>query len=160
MSRTQRLGLVAAAAVAVLVAFLVLRPGDGDDADRSAAPAASQPATTATAPDTTTDPTTTEAESTPEAAPPPAPSVRTVRVVNGQPQGGVRTLSYDKGNVVRLRVRSDIADEVHIHGYDLKKDVAAGGSVQFRFTADIEGRFEIELEDAGTQIANLEVNPS
>jgi hypothetical protein len=145
----------------VLVAFLVLRhgDGDGDDAARSAAPAASQPATTAIAPDTTTDPTTTEAD-TPQVAAPPAPSVRTVRVVNGQPQGGVRTLSYDKGDVVRLRVRSDIADEIHIHGYDLKKDVRAGGSVQFRFTADIEGRFEIELEDAGTQIANVEVHPS
>ena len=61
---------------------------------------------------------------------------------------------------MRLRVRSDVADEIHIHGYDLKKDVAARGSVQFRFTARIEGRFEIELEDAGTQIASLEVNPS
>ena len=47
-----------------------------------------------------------------------------------------------------------------MHGYDLKKDVATGGSVQFDFPATIEGRFEVELENAGTQIANLEVDPS
>ena len=52
------------------------------------------------------------------------------------------------------------ADEIHVHGYDLKKDVTAGGSVEFDFTATIEGRFEVELENAGTQIAMLEVDPS
>jgi hypothetical protein len=53
-----------------------------------------------------------------------------------------------------------VADEIHVHGYDLKKDVPKGGSVQFNFKASIEGRFEVELENAGTQIANLEVTPS
>ena len=55
---------------------------------------------------------------------------------------------------------SDVADEIHIHGYDLKRDVAKGGSARFSFPATIEGRFEIELENAGTQIADLEVTPS
>ena len=80
--------------------------------------------------------------------------------MNGQPQGGVKTVSFKKGEQVRLKVQSDVADEIHVHGYDLMKDVEAGGSVQFSFKATIEGRFEIELEDAGTQIANLEVTPS
>jgi hypothetical protein len=47
-----------------------------------------------------------------------------------------------------------------VHGYDLMKDVTAGGSVSFSFTASIEGRFEVELENAGTQIAELQVDPS
>jgi hypothetical protein len=38
--------------------------------------------------------------------------------------------------------------------------VTAGGSVSFSFAGTIEGRFEIELENAGTQIAELEVKPS
>jgi hypothetical protein len=87
-------------------------------------------------------------------------AVQTIRVVNGQPQGGVKRLEYQKGDTVRFKVQSDVADEIHVHGYDLKKDVTAGGSVQFSFTADIEGRFEIELEHAGTQIAELEVKPA
>jgi hypothetical protein len=57
-------------------------------------------------------------------------------------------------------VQSDVADEIHVHGYDLKKDVTKGGSVTFTFKGTIEGRFEVELENAGTQIANLEVTPS
>ena len=80
--------------------------------------------------------------------------------MNGQPQGGIRTLTFKKGDRVRLRIVSDVADEIHVHGYDLKKDVAKGGSVQFSFPATIEGRFEVELENAGIQIANLEVRPS
>ena len=59
-----------------------------------------------------------------------------------------------------LKVNSDTADEIHVHGYDLMKDVEKGGSVTFTFKATIDGRFEVELENAGTQIANLEVTPS
>ena len=47
-----------------------------------------------------------------------------------------------------------------MHGYDLKKDVPAGGSVRFSFPADIEGVFEIELEEREEQIAELRGQPS
>jgi len=56
-------------------------------------------------------------------------------------------------------VRSDVADEIHVHGYDKKEDVPAGGSVRFSFPADIEGVFEVELEDRAEQIGELRVNP-
>jgi hypothetical protein len=72
----------------------------------------------------------------------------------------VKTVTFKKGDQVVLKVNSDTADEIHVHGYDLKKDVEKGGSVTFSFKATIEGRFEVELEGAGTQIANLEVTPS
>jgi FtsP/CotA-like multicopper oxidase with cupredoxin domain len=153
MTGTQRLGLVVAGLVALVAAFLLLRP-NGDDTPSNAGPTT----TTATAPQSTAAATTAPAGETTEAPPPPA--LKTISVVNGQPRGGVKTLSYDKGDTVRLRVRSDVADEIHIHGYDLKKDVEAGGSAQFTFAAKIEGKFEIELEDAATEIASLEVNPS
>lgn len=109
--------------------------------------------------DTTTGASGSESGSTPAPAPAPA-AVRTIRIVNGQPQGGVKTFSYKKGDRIRLKVQSDVADEIHVHGYDLKKNVTAGGTVQFTFPATIEGRFEVELEQAHTQIAQLEVAPS
>jgi hypothetical protein len=56
-------------------------------------------------------------------------------------------------------VRSDVADEVHVHGYDVAKDVRAGGSVTFSIPAKIDGRFEVELEHRHEQIAQLEVRP-
>jgi hypothetical protein len=148
MTTAQRLGIVAATVVVLILGFVLLRPsgdsggagGPSSSSSTAASGAASTPSTSASA-----------------AAP---PAVKTIRVVNGQPQGGIQKLSFAKGDQIRLRVVSDVADEIHIHGYDLHKDVAKGGSVQFSFPASIEGRFEIELENAGTQIADLEVRPS
>jgi hypothetical protein len=84
---------------------------------------------------------------------------QTVTVVNGKPDGGVKTITYKKGDTVDLTVRSDTADEIHIHGYDVHKDVGKGGSVHFSFPAKIDGKFVVELENAGEQIASLQVEP-
>jgi len=94
-----------------------------------------------------------------QSTPPPEPAFETIVVRDGKPVGGVQELEYGSGERVRFRVRSDVADEVHVHGYDLSEDVAAGGSVSFSFPADIEGIFEVELEERGEQIAELRVNP-
>ncbi len=83
----------------------------------------------------------------------------TIVVKNGEPVGGVQDLDYKAGERVRFTIDSDVADEVHVHGYDLTKDVAAGGSVSFSFSAEIEGIFEVELEEHKEQIAELRVNP-
>ena len=84
---------------------------------------------------------------------------QTIDVVGGKPDGGIKTLTYKKGQTVDLTIKSDTADEIHIHGYDFHKDVAKGGSVRFTFPAKIDGKFVIELENAGQQIASLQVEP-
>jgi hypothetical protein len=84
---------------------------------------------------------------------------QTINVVGGKAEGGIKTLTYKKGQTVDLTVKSDTADEIHIHGYDFHKDVAKGGSVRFSFPAKIDGKFVIELENAGQQIASLQVEP-
>jgi cytoskeletal protein RodZ len=166
LSGIQRAGVVLGGLAVLLIVFVILR-GNDDNGDPSSS---SAPQTTATQDDTSTSSgtngsaststSTTATGSTTTATTPPAPAVRTVRVVNGQPAGGIKTISYTKNDQIRLKVVSDTADEIHVHGYDLKKDVTAGGSVEFDFKATIEGRFEVELENAGTQIATLQVNPS
>lgn len=83
----------------------------------------------------------------------------TVRVVDGKPEGGVQKLTFKKGGTVTFRVVSDTADEIHVHGYDVHKDVAKGGSATFDFPAKIDGKFVVELEGSSTQIAELDVNP-
>jgi hypothetical protein len=85
--------------------------------------------------------------------------VTTIVVKNGKPVGGVAQLTYNKGEEVRFKVDSDVSDEVHMHGYDIMKDVEAGGSVSFDFPATIEGVFEAELEGRKEQILELTVNP-
>ncbi|HET8814907.1 MAG TPA: hypothetical protein VFM51_08125, partial [Solirubrobacterales bacterium] len=59
----------------------------------------------------------------------------------------------------RFRVESAVADHVHVHGYNLMKDVAAGEVASFDFPATLEGIFEAELEDSGEQILELRVEP-
>jgi hypothetical protein len=83
----------------------------------------------------------------------------TVVVRDGKPVGGVQDITFKKGGTVDLTVRSDTADEVHFHGYDVAKDVAEGGSVRFRFPATIEGRFIVELERHEQTLANVTVEP-
>ena len=85
--------------------------------------------------------------------------VTTIVVKNGKPVGGVAQLTYNDGEQVRFKVESDVSDEVHMHGYDIMKDVKAGGSVSFDFPATIEGVFEAELEGRKEQILELTVNP-
>lgn len=80
-----------------------------------------------------------------------------IYVVKGMPKGGVKTLVYNKGEQVTFTVFSDVADEIHVHGFNLKKDVPKNGSVTFSFPATDQGGHVIELESRGEQIANLEV---
>jgi hypothetical protein len=85
--------------------------------------------------------------------------LQTIVVKNAKPVGGIRQLTYNKGEQVLFEVDSDVSDEVHMHGYDIMKDVKAGGSVTFDFPATIDGVFEAELEGRKEQILELTVNP-
>ena len=105
---------------------------------------------------TTTTTTTTTDERTSTATAKPV-EVRIV-VENGAPSGGIVRQTVSKGDHVVLVVTSDVADEIHLHGYDKSKDVSAGGTIRLPFTATLPGRFEVELEQRGVQIADLTVN--
>lgn len=80
-------------------------------------------------------------------------------VKSAKPVGGVKQITVKKGSSVRFSVTSDVADEIHVHGYNFHKDVAKGGTVAFTFPAKIDGSFVIELERRSEQIASLTVEP-
>ena len=142
MRNPARLILVLGAAVVAVVLFIVLRPsGDGDETATETA------AATATTPTATTRPTVSRAQ------------IITVDVENGKPVGGVAEATVKQGRRVALVVHSDVADEVHLHGYDLHRDVEAGGTATIAFKAKIAGRFEAELENRKEQILSLTVEP-
>jgi hypothetical protein len=75
----------------------------------------------------------------------------------GAVQGGVSRTSVQLGRQVHLVVHSDVADEIHVHGYDLKAQVPDHGVGTVDFVADQSGVFEVELESRGAQLAQLEV---
>src|SRR4051794_2491200 len=128
MSARQRLTFAAIAVVIAVVAVVVLVAGGGssDDDQRAAATAT----TTATADTGGAD---ADAGPTATATAKPKPAVPRIVVRDGQPVGGVRKIEVDEGDRVAFSIRSDTADEVHVHGFDLMKDVAAGGRVSFSF---------------------------
>ncbi len=89
----------------------------------------------------------------------PSASLVHLQVRGGKPVGGVQTISAKKGGRVRFTVTSDVADEIHVHGYDYHKVISVGGTVRFDFAASIDGIFVVELEHRGEQIASLQVQP-
>ena len=83
-------------------------------------------------------------------------------VVNkaGHPVGGIRQLTYNKGEHILFKVEVPFHEEVHLHGYDIPKEVPkGGGSVTYSLPASIEGVFEAELENRKEQIIEMTVNP-
>ncbi len=147
--------MIARIAVLVVAAAALAGCGGGK---KSSTPTTAPP-TTATTTQAATAPapatTTTETATTPV----PGPVTIAVTVSGGKPVGGIRDATVKQGRAVALVVHSDIADEVHLHGYDLTRDVAAGGTATIRFKASIAGVFEVELESRSLQIVELTVKP-
>lgn len=79
-------------------------------------------------------------------------------VKGGEVAGGVSTKDIKVGSTVTVRVTNDKADEIHVHGYDLKKELEAGKPGEITFKADIPGQFEVELEKSGHKLVNLAVS--
>jgi heme/copper-type cytochrome/quinol oxidase subunit 2 len=97
------------------------------------------------------------------AAPPSAPPEVTARefifdVVQGKLTGPPH-LQVNQNERVILRVTSDVADELHVHGYELSAPLPAGEPVSLTFIAAKSGRFEVELHGAHRQLGALEVQP-
>ncbi len=135
--------------VVTLLSLGACRGGDGGGAGREGATSS----TSAPSEERTTSSTAPGASTTTA----PAGKVITVVVAGGKVVGGFRREKVKQGEPVVLRVTSDTADEVHVHGYDKKVDVAAGGTAEISFTPDIPGVFEVELEERKLTLLELEV---
>ncbi len=72
--------------------------------------------------------------------------------------GGIARDSASVGDIVEISVASSIAEELHVHVYDIVGDLIPGETTVVRFTADIPGVFEVELEGMGLQVLALEVS--
>jgi hypothetical protein len=152
----RKVALIAAGLGLIVSLFFALR-SDDDGGATTAAPATTAETTTEAAPATTEAPPATTAEPATTAAP--GPVELHYSVVGGRPEGGIARDAVDLAREVVITVTADVTDEIHLHGYDLSADVAPGSPATIRFTADAPGRFELELEHTGVQIAELEVRP-
>ncbi len=89
------------------------------------------------------------------------PAPEAIVMNNGKVVGGVRTLTYDKGDEVWLRISLDEPqEEIHIHGYDIVK-ANPSGNVDLRFPAELDGVYELEAHgpSGDVPLAELRINP-
>ena len=78
----------------------------------------------------------------------------------GHPVGGIKQLTYDKGEQILFKVEAPFGEEVHLHGYDIAKEIPeSGGTVTYEVPATAEGIFEVEMEATGVQIGKVTVEP-
>jgi hypothetical protein len=143
-----RWSIIAATVAGIVVLFVLLRPdaapGDG------VSPTASTPTQTTTPSESGSPSPTQSAE--------PDRTVIEVAFRDGAVRGPTR-FTVTQGERVRILVRADVSDHVHLHGYDLMADVAPGKPARIDFVANAAGVYECELEDAGTLLFHLEIAP-
>lgn len=83
----------------------------------------------------------------------------TLEVQDGELVGGPRTLTVNEGDTVNITVTSNKDDEMHLHGYDKEVELTAGKPSTLSFTANLTGRFDVELHHVDKTIFALEVRP-
>jgi hypothetical protein len=153
--------LIPLGGVVVLVGlFLLLRPTD--DPEPSAIPSPTVTGSPATpSPTATPTPTATETPTGQDALEVEI-EVEEGRVdveVEGRRVPNPATIEITQGQRISMQVEADVADEVHVHVYDLLADLTPGQRATITFRADIPGVIEVELEEAGMLLAQLEVSP-
>jgi hypothetical protein len=80
-----------------------------------------------------------------------------VQVTGGQVTGDTGRVPVSVDEQVTLVVTGDVADELHVHGYDLTAELSPGRPAELTFAATIPGVFEVELHEAGTVLLSLQV---
>jgi plastocyanin len=132
----------------VLSAALLLALSGCAGTDSSASPAASAASASSTS---------SAAELSTTTPVPPAGQQLAVQVAGGKVTGDTGRVPVPVGDHVTLTITSDVADEVHVHGYDLTTALTPGTPAELTFDATIPGVFEVELHEAGTVLLSLQV---
>jgi hypothetical protein len=134
VSRGQRIGLVVAAAVIAVVAFVIIKPGSNDNKDKTTSQASGP-------------------------AKPAGPKTFRITLKGHNPVGGKRTFVLTKGDRGLIVVTSDGKDTVHLHGWDIEREVTPSKPGHFAFTADNEGAYEIESHTTEQKLGTVQVRP-
>ncbi|MFE7704819.1 hypothetical protein ACFU6I_03200 [Streptomyces sp. NPDC057486] len=103
---------------------------------------------------------TTPLTTTPSAGTPAAPRPdRTLEIAisHGKVSPAPGRTELRKGQRIELRVRTDRADTLHVHGYDKEARLAAGRTTTLTLTADRTGLFEVETHESDLLLTQLVV---
>jgi hypothetical protein len=143
-----RWSILAATVAGLVVLFVSLRPEAAPEDGVSPTP--SPPTSTVTHSE--------PGSPSPTQSPEPERTVIAVTFRDGAVRGPTM-FTVSQGERVRILVRADVTDEVHLHSYDLSDSVAPSEPARIDFVANVAGVFECELEEAGTALFQLEIVP-
>jgi len=88
------------------------------------------------------------------------PPVATVKVIGGAPPpGGPVELHYRRGDLVRLRIVSDLEESLELPGYGISRTVPVNGPASIRFRASRTGDFPLIVAASHIDIARIAVEP-
>ncbi|WP_435970913.1 hypothetical protein [Streptomyces sp. Qhu_M48] len=114
-------------------------------------PAPTTPAPTASAP-------TASATSAPPSPRPTEPGRTVTLTITGRTVSPPPSrIELKKGELLTLRVTSDRADTLHVHGYDRELPLSPGTPATLTLTVDHTGLFEVETHESGLVLTQLVV---
>jgi translation initiation factor IF-1 len=91
-----------------------------------------------------------------------------LKIEHGQVPANMRLIRVMQGDTVKLELSSDQRALVHLHGYEIQKEVMPGTVTELAFTASLSGRFPVHLHAGQAEtadhahedtLANIEVYP-
>jgi Cupredoxin-like domain len=68
-------------------------------------------------------------------------------------------ITVTEGDRVVLKITADSPLGLHVHGYDLEREVEPDEPARLSFEADLTGRFEIENHETEEELGTLVVEP-
>jgi hypothetical protein len=81
-----------------------------------------------------------------------------VSVVAGTVTPATDRIEVSKGQTVRITVRSDVTDVVHVHGYDKSAALMPDKPATVEFVADKDGLYEVEMHVTKLQLLQVAVS--
>jgi hypothetical protein len=91
-----------------------------------------------------------------------------LRIEKGEVPAAMRLIRVKQGDVVKLHWSADRRVLLHLHGYDIEREVAPGTATEMVFSARATGRFTVETHVAkatsgghthGNVLVTIEVYP-
>lgn len=86
----------------------------------------------------------------------PAGTVITIVYADGKASGDTGRIKVKVGELVTLKLTSDVQTQVHIHGADIEVAATPGVEVVQEFTEQAPGIYEIELHEGGGVLTRVQ----
>ena len=87
----------------------------------------------------------------------PAQRTVTVTVTGSRVTPAPRTVDLGVGETMTLTVTSDHADQLHVHGFDIEKELPAGTPVSVELTGESPGVYEVETHHPELRLLKIAV---